>query len=141
MLKPMVSVCAGMVLCGVCQAQPTQLKVDRGAGIARIKVQGETNRDYTLSATDLSSSNWNFLTTLTLTSPTQTWFDSASKLMPKRFYRAQKLASPTVPAYADDFRLVDHQGISRSLYYVENDPAVSAVGLIFTGNSCSTVPQ
>src|ERR1043166_387384 len=141
MLKPMVSVCAGMVLCGVCQAQPTQLKVDRGAGIARINVAGETNRDYTLSATDLSSSNWNFLTTLTLTSPTQTWFDSASGVLPKRFYRAQKLASPTVPVYADDFRLVDHQGVSRSLYWLENDPTVQAVVLIFTGNGCSNVAQ
>src|SRR5258708_9424813 len=61
--------------------------------------------------------------------------------MPYRFYRALKLAGPTTPEYADDFRLIDHQGISRSLSYLENDTTVNAVVLIFTGNGCSNVAQ
>src|SRR5437667_12489736 len=36
----------GLILCELCPAQPTQLSIDRNAGPARIKVQGETNRDY-----------------------------------------------------------------------------------------------
>jgi len=59
--------------------------------------------------------------------------------MPYRFYRALKLNSPVMPEYADDFRLTDHQGISRSLYYLENDATVQAVVLIFTGNGCASV--
>ena len=125
-------------LCGICQAQQTQLGIDRNAGPARINVQGEANRDYTLQASDLLSTNWYFLATLSLTNSSQNWFDSASPLVPYRFYRALKLNSP-VPEYADDFRLTDHQGISRSLYYLENDTTVQAVVLIFTGNGCASV--
>ena len=128
-------------LCGLCQAQPTQLGIDRKAGPARIALQGETNRDYTLQVGNLLSTNWDFLATLTLTDPTATWFDSASPNLPNRFYRAVKLDSSTQPEYADDFRLIDHLGVSRSLYYLENDPTVNGVVLIFTGNSCSNIAQ
>jgi len=129
------------LLLGVCQAQQTQLSIDRSAGPARVTVQGETNRDYTLVASDLTSTNWDFLATLTLTNSSQPWFDSASATMQNRFYRAVKLDSSTTPEYADDFRLIDHQGVSRSLYYYDQDPTVTAVVLIFTGNGCATVQQ
>jgi hypothetical protein len=133
------------IICGLCPAQPTQLGIDRNAGPARIKVQGAPNYDYTLQARDLSSSNWNFLATLTLTNSSQTWFDSASAVIPGRFYRALTLGSPTDPEFADEFQLVDHQGISRSLYYNysydETNHDVKAVVLIFTGNGCSNVQQ
>jgi len=135
----------GGILGGLCQAQPTQLSIDRNAGPARIKVQGAPNYDYTLQAGDLASSNWNFLATLTLTNSSQTWFDSASAVIPRRFYRALTLGSPTAPEYADEFRLIDHQGNSRSLYYNYSDDEtyhdVTAVVLIFTGNGCSNVQQ
>jgi len=130
-----------MILSGLCQAQPTQLGIDRQAGLSRITVQGASNRDYSLVASDPASTNWNFLATLTLTSATQTWFDSASTMMPTRFYRALKLASPTVPEPAEGFRLIDHQGISRSLYYYDNAANVKALVLIFTGNGCTNVQQ
>src|SRR5882724_13081751 len=97
-----------------CQAQPTQLGIDRNAGPARINVQGEANRDYTLQASDLLSPNWDFMATLSLTNSSQNWFDSASSLMPNRFYRAIKLDSPALES-VDDFRLIDTEGISRSL--------------------------
>jgi hypothetical protein len=127
-----------------CHAQLTQLGIDRNAGLARITIQGETNRDYSLQTSDLSSTNWSFLSTLSLLNPSQSWFDSASPFSPSRFYRALKLATNQIGRvfeYADDFRLVDHQGISRSLYYLENDATVKGVVLIFTGNSCSNVAQ
>src|SRR5207245_4002918 len=86
-----------------------------------------------------------FLTTLTLTNSSDTWFDSASAVNPSRFYRALKIGSPTAPEFADEFRLIDHQGISRSLYYNysydETSHDVTAVVLIFTGNGCSNVQQ
>jgi hypothetical protein len=134
----------GLLLCGVCQAQHAQLNIDRNAGVARINLQGEVNRDYRLEASDLSSTNWNFLSTLSLFSSSQSWFDSTSPALPSRFYRAVQLATNQlgrVYEYADDFRLIDHQGISRSLYYFENDPTVKGVVLVFTGNSCSNVAQ
>src|SRR5206468_11775203 len=64
------------------------------------------------------------------------------------FYRGIKLAlgTPTTPPYADDFRLIDHQGVSRSLYYYQNATNmnginIKAIVLIFTGNGCSNVQQ
>src|SRR5437016_175057 len=141
MKTPIILFIATALLCEVAHAQQTQLAVDRNAGIARINLQGETNRDYQLVASDLFSTNWDFLATLTLTNSSQNWFDSASATMPRRFYRALKLDSSTMPEFADDFRLIDHQGVSRSLYYLENDPAVKGVVLIFTGNSCLNVAQ
>ncbi len=131
---------AVMFLCGISQAQPTQVAIDRNTGLTRVTVQGETNRDYKLFASDLSSSNWNFLSTLALTNASQSWLDSASPLLSKRFYRAEKL-DPAVAPVADDFRLIDHQGISRSLYYYQNATNVKAFVLIFTGNSCTNVQQ
>src|SRR5262249_7088232 len=92
------------LISGTCLAQQTQLQIDRSAGPARLTVQGETNRDYTLVATDLASSNWDFLATLTLTNSSQPWFDSASVTKSSRFYRALKLDSSTPSENADDFR-------------------------------------
>src|SRR5207247_2936301 len=57
------------------------------------------------------------------------------------FYRALQLANPVIPEFADDFRLIDHRGISRSLYYYENATNTKAVVLIFTGNGCTNVQQ
>src|SRR5438105_7732179 len=134
----------GLMLCEFCQAQSPQLGIDRNAGVVRVTVQGETNRDYSLQAGSLASTNWSFLSTLSLSTSNQSWFDSASASLPMRFYRAQKLDTNRfgrIFEYADDFRLIDHQGISRSLYYLENDPSVKAVVLIFTGNGCSNVAQ
>src|SRR5713101_8286331 len=90
-LKPTTFLFSGMILCGLCQAQSTKLGIDRNAGLARITVLGETNRDYSLQAGSLFSTNWNFLSTLSLSTSNQSWFDSASALLPLRFYRAQKL--------------------------------------------------
>ncbi len=94
LIKPIALVLSGMILDGLCHAQPTQLTIDRSAGPARITLQGEMNRDYSLQAGDLSSTNWNFLSTHTLINSSQTWFDSASAALPNRFYRAVKLDSP-----------------------------------------------
>jgi hypothetical protein len=131
---------ASSFVCNLALAQAPQLQIDRTTGLSRIKLNGQTNSDYSLSANDPSSTNWDFLATLTLTNSSQSWFDSASALMPRRFYRAE-LLDGSVPAHADDFRLIDHQGNSRSLYYHQNDVNVKGFALIFTGNGCTKVQQ
>ena len=97
MKNPCGLILAGVFVCGICQAQPTQLGIDRSAKIARIQLQGEAYRLYTLSSCDLSSTNWNFLATFNLGDTPQTWFDSASAVVPRRYYRAVKLPAFTVP--------------------------------------------
>src|SRR5215471_3503329 len=120
MKKLLALFCLCSISLNLCHAQTTKLELNRSGGQARVNIIGETNRDYTLSAGDLGASNWNFLATLTLTNSNQSWYDSASSGMAIRYYRALKLASPSTPEHADDFRLIDHQGKSRSLYYYEN---------------------
>lgn len=141
-MKNLIATCLfPLFFSGLAIAQPTQLGIDRNAGLSRINVQGETNRDYTLFALDLSSTNWDFLASLHLTGSNQTWFDAASGFMPNRFYRAVKLDSEILPDFAEDFRLIDHLGVSHSLYYFQNDPNTKAIVLIFTGNGCTDVQQ
>ena len=120
-------------------AQSPSLTIDRSAGPARIGIQGEPGAAYTLeNSTNLASGPWDFLLTLPLTNSLQTWFDSASVLAPRRFYRARRLEALPVE-YANDFRLIDHLGRSRSLYYHYDDPNVRAVVLVFTGNGCAKI--
>ena len=140
MKRPVILILSGLLSYSCCQGQPTQLSLDRSAGISRIHLQGETNRDYTLLATESSSTNWDFLATLTLTNPSASWFDSASASMPNRFYRAVKLDASVLPEYVDDFRLIDQQGKSTtvSLYDVQFgvalDPGMFQYGSLFAGS-------
>lgn len=109
----------------------------------RLGLRGEIGRDYHLEgASDLSSSNrWQFLLSLRLTNDNQGWFDSASLALTQRFYRVVALDAPAPLVRANDFRLIDHQGVSRALYYPSNNASVRAYALIFTGNGCAGVRQ
>ena len=131
-----------IALVACASAQPTRLSLDRGAGPARVWLDGEAGSDYTIeSATgDVSSNNWQFLLTTPLLGGPQPWFDSLSVTVPNRFYRAVKL-EPASPEPVDDFRLIDHQNRSRSLYYHLNNPAVPAIVLLVAGNGCAKLQQ
>ena len=123
-------------------AQPTELRIDRTAGPARVSLSGQVAQEYILeSTTNLASGTWDYLLTTALTNSPQTWFDARSLLLSERFYRAVKLHPPHPPAMAPNFRLIDHLGVSRELYYHWSDPAVRAVVLIFTRNGCAKVHQ
>src|SRR6185295_18075185 len=113
------------------QAQPAELLISPGPGPVRLGVRGEFGREYHLEgAADLASSNhWQFLLSLRLTNDNQGWFDSSSLALTQRFYR---VVAPEVPApdiRANDFRLIDHLGISRQLYYPSNNASVRAYAL------------
>jgi len=45
------------------------------------------------------------------------------------------------PDTAADFRLNDHTGVSRRLYYYDGARNVRASALVFTGNGCARVRQ
>lgn len=123
-------------------AQPTELRIDRTAGPARVSLSGQVAQEYVLeSCTNLASGTWDYLLTTPLINSPQTWFDARSLLLPERFYRAVKLDAPTSSLNAPNFRLIDHLGVSRELYYHWSDPGVRAVVLIFTGNGCAKVHQ
>jgi len=126
-----------VLTCDPASGQSPLLRLDRNAGPARIGLSGNVGSAYMLeSSTNLAGGIWDFQLMLPLTNSLQTWFDSASDLSPNRFYRARLL--DTLPVeFASDFRLIDHLGRSRSMYYHFNDPNVRAIVLIFAGNGCT----
>jgi hypothetical protein len=128
-------------------AGDTQLGLDRQAGPLRLQVRGEPGFDYTVegSTNPASPGNWSLLLNLHLTNTAQNWFDANASRMPFRFYRATKWSDGLAVETAPDFRLFDHQGRSRSLYYYQNAPAIQtsvrAEVLIFTGNGCTKIQE
>jgi len=130
-----------MSIFSVAVAQQPGLTVDRALGPTRVGVSGGVGQEYQLQSSTNNMGSWDFLLKLTLTNSPQSWFDASSATMPKRFYRA--LQSDEFPEVAQDFRLIDHLGRSRHLWYYQNDPTVQtnvrAITLIFTGNGCSKI--
>ena len=133
----------GLWFSGASYAQPTQLSIDRNSSPVRLGITGEPGRDYILqgASDNLESNSWELLLTATLNDAPFGWFDTASSVMPQRFYRALKLTAAAPPAAAADFRLIDHLGKSRELNYHLSDPNVQSIVLIFTGNSCAKVHE
>jgi hypothetical protein len=128
----------GLTLTGNLCGQPTRLHLDRAPGPVRLTLDAEAGFDYRLEGTSALSSPsdaWDFLGTLALGGPSASWLDAQSTLLPRRFYRAVKL-DPAPPLPAPDFRLIDHLGRSRRLFYYFGAPNVRTVVLIFTGNGC-----
>ena len=122
-------------------SQPTKVTIDAdvGTGPARIGVSGQAGAAYNIeSASSLTGTGWNFLTSAVLTnSPQQYWFDATAASVTARYYRAVKLVLGEESGA--DFRLIDQMGSSRSLYYHTDDTNVLATVLIFTGNGCQKV--
>jgi hypothetical protein len=139
-MKPVKYLCAAVLaacLCPPLVAQPTQLRLDRDLGPVRITLDAEAGFDYRLEAAPAlsPSDEWSFLGTFALDGGTSTWLDAQSASLPQRFYRAIKLdAAPSEPA--PDFRLIDHLGRSRRLFYYFGDTNFQAIVLVFTGNGC-----
>ena len=75
----------------VAWGQPTTVNLDRSAGPARLWLNGEAGRDYTLQASDagMASNSWQFLITTPLTkavgcSPSDQTAHSPSKSLGER---------------------------------------------------------
>ena len=117
---------------------PPRLGISQSEGAAGLRIEGEVGRRYRLEAASngFGPADWQYLLTLTLTNSVQNWSEPHSGS--QRFYRLQR-EDATLDGMAANFRLIDHQGKSRNLYYYWGDPTVSAVVLIFTANGCPSV--
>lgn len=125
-------------------AQPVKLSLQRQPNHVRLSLQGVTGKDYVVeSSTDLaaaSASGWQHLLTLTLAEGFAGWLDAApaSARAPRRFYRAIQLDAASPRPQASDFRLLDHQGRSHSLFYHSD---ARAVVLVFADNTALREPE
>jgi hypothetical protein len=109
-----------------------------GGGEVQLKVPGEPQERFRVeSVGSLGSTNWQTVVDFSLTNSLQGWKDGANG-MAQKFYRYQK-RDPGEAMIAPDFRLIDHLGVSRGLYYYSTDTNVKAFVLVFTANGCSDV--
>lgn len=135
----LIAFAIAVMIGGRTHGQSTQLFIDRQAGPARVTLNGEVGGNYRLESVSSFSDNWRSLLSLTLTNDQHQWFDAQSVSVPQQFYHAVKLDTPPTPEIAQNFRLIDHTGKARELYYHWNDTNITAFVLIFTGNDCSAV--
>jgi hypothetical protein len=130
----------GGLVCGTAPVRAGSLGIDRSSGKVRLWLDGDVGQDYIVqfTADSKSFSQWKSLLSLTLTNPTYLWHDPAAALLTQRFYRAIKLDGPHSAPIAGNFRLLDHLGKSRELYYYSD---ASAIVLAFVGPECAQREQ
>jgi peroxiredoxin len=125
---------AGIVCLSFPQASAQTLTLKLGTGAERqVGLKGDANSEYWLeSSSNLADpGTWKFESSLTLGADgSQDWVDQAVPSVSYRFYRARKLLSRQS---ASNFRLIDHGGRSRELFYRSADRAIV---LVFIGKDC-----
>lgn len=129
------SVACHMVLV---QAQPIKLTIDPVQRPIRLGITGALGGQYVLeqSSNPGAPNNWEFRLSVTLNETSQSWVDFTSASAPYRFYRLRSLAGAPAVA-AGDFRLIDHEGISRELSYYST---ARAIVLVFVNGLNSVDP-
>src|SRR4026208_2068135 len=129
-----------MVLLAQTHAQQITIQMERQPPVARVTATGSAPGHITFEGTSDLGGQWDMLSMLPSSEAQQGWVHAKSGILPRQFYRAVWRGDYEEP-FADDFRLIDHQGISRQLLYYFNHTNTKAFVLIFTGNGCSTVQQ
>src|SRR5689334_19040447 len=89
-----------------------------GNGSAQIEASGQQGDLITIEATSsLVSEPWEVLSSVLLTNSSIQWPDLWAPGSPRRFYRVTRAAAGEL-RLAPNFRLIDHLGKSRGLYYI-----------------------
>jgi hypothetical protein len=109
-------------------AGDARLNLSRTPSSTQVQLNADAATEYQIeSAASLDQQIWNPIVSVNLTNTQFAWPD-ASASTGNRFYRAHTI--PEDPL-AQNFRLIDHQGKSRELYYHELDPALKAIVITF----------
>lgn len=120
-------------------ADPT-INIQNQPGGARLSAQGGPAGHVIFEGTANPGAGWNLLSILPGSDAQFGWVHSKSTTLPWQFYRAQWLSDYQAP-FAENFRLIDHQGKSREMFYYLTSTNVKAFVFIFTGNGCASVRQ
>ncbi len=122
-------------------AQQPTINIERQPGGTRLSANGNGTGHLLFESTaDPGGGRWDFLSMLPASQAQQGWLHAESSLLPLQFYRA--VWQPDyAPAGATNFRLIDHQGKSRELFYYITSTNAKAFVLIFTANGCAGVQQ
>ena len=130
-----------LLLCFLVPCAFAQLSVNIGRQTAgmRLSTEGAGPGYVTFESTgNPGSGSWDLLSTLPSANAQAGWLHST--VLPRQFYRA-RWESDHVPASAQNFRLNDHLGRSREMFYYTTSTNVKALVFIFTGNGCASVRQ
>lgn len=118
-------------------AQITDVAITPTGGPKRLSLRGAHGMEHILQSTTTPGTpgSWTDLLTFTVTNTADHgWFDSASQIVPRRFYRLVRPGAPRAPFYAPDLNLVDHLDRSQPLLYPSHKRAVV---LILIGTTCT----
>ncbi|HAM73443.1 MAG TPA: hypothetical protein DCM86_17555 [Verrucomicrobiales bacterium] len=120
---------------------PDALQIDPFCGVPRLGIAGEPGAFYTIESAPslLPGTPWSPVLDLAITTPGASWCDTEAQGTVRRFYRAIRLSAPPPEVRPRNFRLTDHTGHSRELYYAFSDETLTGYVLIFTGNTCSNL--
>ena len=121
--------------------EPISVTLDPFCGLPRLGVSGNTGTSYLLEGTDGldGALPWAPVLQFTATDDFKSWCDSEARSRTRRFYRAIRFDAPPPTLRPRNFRLIGHDGKARELYYSFNDPTVSALVLLFVGDSCTSI--
>lgn len=106
------------------RAQDPALTLQRpGSGAIHLELDGDPARDHDLEfSRDLLK--WEPLLSLRLPSSPFEWSDPLASSRPRGFYRLAQWSGSATRALADNFRLMDHEGRSRELFYQSDSQVV-----------------
>jgi hypothetical protein len=114
----------------VASAGDARLNLTRTPSAAQVQLSGDVATEYQIEAAgSLDAQAWSPVVSVNLQESQFVWPDFLAT--GNRFYRARNM-SLEQPVYAQNFRLIDHQGKSRELFYYANDTAIKAIVLVFT---------
>jgi hypothetical protein len=122
-------------------AQQPAIHIDRQPTGARLSASGSDTGHFLFEGTsDPGAGQWDFLSMLPASQAQQGWLHTESSSLAQYFYRAL-WQEDYAPPSATNFRLIDHQGRSREMFYYFTSTNIKAFVLIFTGNGCTSVRQ
>lgn len=98
---------------------------------------GAADQTYDLEATPTLTGQWNSLLTFRLGGTQLNWNEESLGQSSLQFYRLRSGDPNALAASASNFRLLDHQGVSRDLYYHDH---LAAIVLLTATNIDEVVP-
>jgi hypothetical protein len=136
-----ISICVAFLLASVLgRAGEVRLKLNHTGPEATVELSADPGAEYLLESSRGGMNDWRPVTSFILTDPSRLWKDAAAQTG-DRFFRARSMTDDDVK-YADDFRLIDQNGVSRELYYYHSLATLKAIVVVFTeGNYSALAPK
>lgn len=125
------------VLC-VAQIQPANvsLSLARAGAEAAVELSGTDGVEYLLEAANDSAQNWSVVSSFLLSDQTRVWREDTA-VHGSRFFRARTMEESEA-RMAQNFRLIDQNGVSRELYYYFALDSLDAIVVVFAEGNYET---